>query len=331
MTATTLDATALFDQLCQHLNVQPDRHGEAHVTCPWCNKEAKKGQVHFSFGENGGYCFCCGKSAGLIRLAHIFGLDAGTPYQPVAPRPKERPRPTADFERLAHVFETHPDLYRRWREYKPKLDPAQVFAYRLGYGAFPEFSSKCQHPRLMVPLIERGKVVGFRGRRIDCKCAKWLSPAGSRMVLFNGERIAHEDGMGYAHGYRSCVGRTLFIVENPIDALLLEQLGDNVLAVATLGVSMWKSEWTELVAYANLRKVWVCFDNDLVGNGGGKNRPKMLAEWKAAHPGLEPPEPNGVKLANALLRAGVHADLFNWPENARPKMDIGDLLGGTAS
>ncbi len=331
----SFDASALFAELCVRLHVEPDRHGEAHTACPFpgCGKEvasdARSGHVHFSFSERGGHCFVCGQSASLPRLAQLFGLARDyAPMPRVAPLPRPGARCATDFNALCRAYEAHPGCAQAWRQYKP-LWPETIKAYRLGYGSFPPYTSRCRHPRLMVPLIAGGRVVGFRGRRTPaCSCdakAKWLSPSGTRTLLYNGERLGVA---GPTLGYAAPRPRApmLFVVENPLDALLIEQCYPDIAAVATLSVSNWRPEWTEAVKQYGAEVVTVAFDNDLPGNGGAAQRPRLASQWRATHHGMEPPRANGVKLVNRLLQEGVTACLFEWPEDAPDKADIGDLL-----
>lgn len=318
------DPHALFADLCYRLGVQPDRTGEAHVQCPFpnCGKEAVKGQTHFSFSVRGGHCFVCGQSASLARLARMWGAE--TTY--VRPVPKPTPKPNnsqkRNFAEMLRCFEAHPDRVAVWQTYK--AIPADLIeAYRLGVGSFPRYSSKCQHARLMVPLIAQGQVVGFRGRCINCDCGKWLSPSGSQMILFNGERLGNGETLGMTHGTRPTKGRVMFIVENPLDCIMLENYDPDVVAVATLGVSMWKDEWTPFALRAGFRKVVVWFDNDVAGNGGNA---KARAEWLKTHPKLI--DPNGIRLVNRLRAAGVPAKPFKWEEDAPVHADCGDVLAG---
>lgn len=304
---------SLFERLCQRLNARPDRRGEVHVNCPFCGKEAKRGQVHFSFSERGAKCLVCGESAGLRRLAEVYGLDGAQAWTPPTPR-AEAPRRTldrsADFARWCDEWARNPRAVDAWQKYKPL--PEQVIrAHRLGLGRFPKYASQCQHERLMVPLYQDGKVVGIRGRALDCEHDKWLSPAGSKCALYNAEHLGR------------AAGRVVWIVENPIDALLLELALPDAVAVATLGVSMWQEEWTGRIAQARPASVIVAYDNDRPGNGGGETG---RAVWLATHP--KDLLPNGVKLANRLLAAGVRARLFPWPADAPVHMDIGDVLRG---
>ena len=324
-----MTAEDLFTTLCSRLNAQPDSHGEAHVPCPNCGKEPKPGQVHFSFSVRGGYCMVCGEAYSLPALARIWGQEVPE-FTPIrAHHPADRAAldvakvkaAPADFERLAMIFANSQDALPQWLAYK-RVPESLVAAYRLGYGAYPQYTSKCSHRRLQVPLIERGQVVGFRSRSVGCDCAKWLSPAGSRTLLSNGERLTRGPyyGMGFALNAWVPHGDVLYIIENPVDAILLEHNSPEVYAVATLGVTMWQPEWTELVVRARPAMVVVAYDNDRPGNGGGI--PGRDA-WLRDHP--KDIVPNGVKLVNALLTAGVNARLFPWADSPL-KADIGDLI-----
>jgi hypothetical protein len=57
----------------------------------------------------------------------------------------------------------------------------------------------------------------------------------------------------------------------------------------------------------------------------------LLTEWRTLHPDApRVPEPNGPKIANQLLAAGVKAHVYEWPKGTPPKADIGSALMRTA-
>ena len=278
------------------------------MTCPACGKEAKRGSVHFSFSERGGFCFVCQFKAGLGKLAEMYGLDGGPSWAPPPPRPLERRiDKRAEFARWCAEWARNPRAAEAWQSYKPL--PEQVIRARaLGLGRFPKYASKCQHERLMVPIYEDGEIVGIRGRSLGCDCGKWLSPSSSRCVLYNAEHLPR------------AAGKVLWILENPIDALMLELRVPQSVAVATLGVTLWQDVWTERLVAAKPFLTMVTFDNDRPGNGGGE---AGKAAWLATHE--KDIEPNGVRLCNRLLVAGLRARLFDWGD-APLKADIGDVL-----
>lgn len=303
-----------FQLLQQHLGVVPDRRGECHVTCPACGKEAKRGQAHFSFSERGGFCFVCGSEFSLATLAAHYGIEGDEPIQPVERQEKPKGEaPSLDFDYLADQYSHRfgaSYYWEKWQSYKP-VPVDLVKKHWLGYGAFPKYSSKCSHNRLIVPIFGLDRmVIGLRGRAIDCNCGKWLSPAGSQMFLYNWQTL------------KDAAGKLLFVVENPIDALMLELVNENVKAVATLGVTIWQDEYTALVADSGAMRVVVAYDHDVPGNGG---TPEMRQAWAESHNGKLPPA-GGAKVANALLAAGVQAMLLPWPADTAAKTDIGDIL-----
>jgi len=158
------------------------------------------------------------------------------------PAPKPPPSWLADAERYVARYAEHPEAADRWYGYR-KLGADVVAARELGYGVLPAYSSACSHLRLIVPLRFQGAIVGLHGRATECDCGKWRGASrhpDHKIFLYNYETLA------------DCHNKQLWIVENPADALLFEQVEQgNACAVATLGVSMWTDEWTRwLVAAA---------------------------------------------------------------------------------
>ena len=341
------DDAYLFDVLCSMLGARADRRGEVDWECPFCGKPVKPGHRHFSFSERGGYCMVCGEGKGLRYLGKLLlgprwddvpGEDWRKVRAPVRQAPRT-PRPDRRYKIMDHEPTAILEDYRQsershalWFDYAPALTRETILRAGLTAGALPRYSSRCTHIRLMVPLeIRGGSVVGFRARSITCDCGKWLGPGGNpSKFLYNGERIS-PPGSFHANrpddpvyfrrqdaGEQLRSRQTLFVVENPVDALLLEQ--SDWAAVATLGVSNWDDEWTQAILGSDVGRVVVLFDNDAPGNGGGA---RGRLEWAEKHKG--PPPLNGVKLANRLLASGVQARVFDW-EHAPIGTDVGDML-----
>lgn len=317
----------LYQTLIHTLHAEQDRKGEWHCPCQFCGKPSTPKNPHHSFNEQGFYCFVCGEGGSLKKLADQAGITEETP-RPILPKPAPKKQdyipdwkknPTIYLRRLCRDYEVYP----KWREYKP-LSSKIIESHLLGYGVLP--ASKCKHKRLIVPLIFEQKLYGFRGRAIDCDCGKWLSSYGSEGILYNSE-ILLKDTAYYSFGDSERKTEPVLIVENPIDALMLEERG--LKSVATLGVTMWKDEWTEMIKSTNPKLVVVVYDKDLAGNGASNEAEyqEMVAAWKAKNPkAREVPVPNGIKLVNRLSEAGVNARLYRWEESLPFKTDIGDLL-----
>ena len=309
------DFTArLFDSLCHHVHAEPDRRGEVHIDCPYCGKQAKRGQTHFRFSVRGFKCWVCGESGSLKRLAEQLDaqpLDRPVP-RAVAPVAPARPRawqtnPQAVLERFLEA----PDRLPLWQAYKP-LTLETIARWKLGVGLLP--SSACRHQRLIYPLLEDGRIVGFRGRSTGCDCPKWLTAGGSKTVLFGLELVEP--------------GSEVILVENPVDALLAIQETPGVVAVAsTAGAGTWREEWTQELRQRRPAHVTVWLDHDLAGNGSRYHWHEMVADWKAKHPDCKRiPDPNGPRIANLLEAAGIRASLYVWPKGTPLKYDLGSAL-----
>jgi hypothetical protein len=293
----------LFLELVNKTKATVDRKGEAFIACPNCGHASSPRDVHFSFSVRGGYCFSCGYRCSLVGLARKLGQP--TTVLP-SNLPIERPRKAVswlrDVEHLIEEFVSHRASWGLWRAYKP-VSRENFERMRLGVGVLP--ASRCHHERLIVPIYDGTMCVGLRGRSITCDCAKWLAPGGTSIDLYP---LYNEQAL--------TPGCVAWIVENPIDALLVGQFTPYV-GVATYSVSYWQERWSQALQRAS--QVIVAFDNDVPGNGGRRQ------EWLASHPGVRtPPVSAGPRLTNRLLSAGLRAVLFDWGN--RPQKDIGALL-----
>jgi len=307
----------LYQTLISVLGADEDRKGEWHCPCQFCGKLSSPKDPHHSFNEQGFHCFVCGEGGSLKKLADQAGITTETPL-PIVPKPAPKPKPVPEWKKHATEYlqsvVSADELFPKWKQYKP-LSTASIAENYLGYGKLPHRSSRCTHNRLIIPLIQEKRLVGIRGRQVECDCGKWLSASGSEMVLYNSDTL--EDA----------AGKAVLIVENPIDALLLEQ--QNIKAVATMGVTMWKDEWTEMIKHSGCTLVTVVYDKDLAGNGASTEAEyhQMAEEWKLKNPkARQVPMPNGIRLVNNLNKAGIRATLYHWEEKHPFKTDIGDLL-----
>lgn len=300
----------MIEQLAAHTHAVLDRRSrEYHITCPECGAQSRPAHPHCSFSAHGWHCFVCGAGGSLADLARKVNLQGD--YSPTpAPRPQpERPRSwMADPELLLRRYESHPRRFELWQAHKPVSEDT-IRRMRLGVGVLP--SSKCAHMRLIVPIISGSLVVGLRGRRIDCSCSNWTVAAGTvldNLPLYNQDALRP--------------GSVVWIVENCVDALLI---GDHTpyTGVATYSVSYWRDEWLETLRRSQPEMIFVCYDNDIPGQGGGLCHEEFAREWLQTHPRL--PEPAGPKLANRLRAAGLPAILYDWGR-APHKSDIGTII-----
>lgn len=324
---TSARAQALFEALCQHVGKQPDKRQRVHLTCPNCKRADKKFAFGYSSGLNRYYaqCFVCGIKYTLKALADVLGLPDNRPYSaPTAQVPRApKPKPwQARAELLAKNFAQTPGNVQAWQKYKP-VSADVIREHQLGFGEFPgglwdstreEF---CHHRRLIVPLFDGDHVVGFRCRAMECQHTKWLSPGGTRLVLYNAACL--RPGL-----------ELVAIAENPIDALLVVEKWHTA-AVATLGVSVWNDDYTARLWAAKPECTLIGFDNDVPGQ---TINPRIIAEWKRRRREKKLPDDerkflSGIKLANRLLAAGLIADYYRWPLSAPDGADLGSLFQET--
>ncbi len=286
----------LFDHLCYALNVRPDRHAECHVECPSCGKPPKRGQVHFSFNRDVGFCFVCGEGISLRRLAEHYGLtdDRPLPVIPRIPAPPPKPAPSWTLE---------PDYWQRYQPlprvaldycYSRGLSDESIQRWRIGWGALPAPSSP---PRLILPTFERGQLRSLRARavRTEDKGPKWLTATGSTITLFGADELVPD--------------RPVVITEAPLSAILAMQESNEISAVAIGSASSWREEWTELIARMQPPGILVWLDNDAAGLAGA------------------------VKIGNALAKARLPVQLYRWgkgtPEHKSLTNVVNDHQRGT--
>jgi len=302
----------IFTKVCNIYNVVPDRKGEAHIPCPNCGKRSQRGQTHFSFSEKGGHCFVCGYDVSLKELGKRNGIHTTT-HKSYARFSIEDPVPNwkEHGQRFLKIFKSHRDLKKHWQNYKPVTNE-MISEYDLGFGKLP--MSRCNHYRLIIPIFNNGKIVDFRGRANSCDCIKWLSPKGMKvkdLPLYNYHRIKNKS--------------VVFIVENPIDAILINNM-TTFSGVATYSTNFWNESWITMLSSKNPDIVIVAFDNDLGGNGGAKSRRTQIEKWQNDNPSCTNiPQANGPKILKRLKYAGFKSYLYDW-KNAEPKMDFGILL-----
>lgn len=301
----------LLTTLAQRLHADERRDGRYHADCPFCAKPQKRGQTHFSFGEQGYYCWVCGAKGGLAALARHLDIRSDAPITSRAPKLAPEPRHWQTDARVLETYTSALDTVTRWQAYKP-LSLDTIRRARLGVGVLP--SSRSRHRRLILPVFDGGRLVALHGRAYlsDDTDAKWLTAGGSRKdVLYGAERLTP--------------GADVIICENMVDSLLAMDAQPGVVAVAGGGVS-WRDEWTQQIAASRPARVLVWLDNDLVGCPNATTYATLAHQWQQARPGLPLPEPRGPRLANDLLAAGVRARVYTWPRGTPPKADLGYAL-----
>lgn len=319
--------TALYERLVDHFQPQYGRSWLS-IQCPSCGHEAEKSQrAATSMSETGWKCQVCGKGGTLTDLAELCGIQKpkDTTYTPQARQKAQEQRLPAQWTRTPAAylerFLEHPERLQRWQSYK-RLSLESIARYRLGYGVLP--ASKCQHPRLIVPLFKNKQIVGFRGRAVSCQCTKWLSSGGSQNICV---------GLGAIKP-----GDRVALIENEIDRILCQEHDPSVKMLALpFGVASWQAEWTDELKRRQPAHVLIILDNDLAGNPNKEAYQHGLDLWHQKMDAMiaagrikskpdRPPVPHGYKYVKQFRAAGLNADRYIWPDGTPYKYDIGEMF-----
>lgn len=315
------------------------------IACPYCGKESSPTDLHCAFGyiftENNSYgfhCFVCGASVSLENLYKLFTNQSIVIDRVDKVVTEKAPRYwQTRINQLLSRFTGNKDKYQAWERYK-HVGPNLVDKYHLGLGKLPD--SRCIHKRLVTPIFSSGQPVWFRGRAYKCECQKWLGSKGvspTHLPLLLSEHVKP--------------GQYIFIVENYVDALLVNEHSPYA-GIPTLSVSYWGSSWTEEIRALKPKHVIIAYDADVAGNGPinrahllgtakkrlqrrlgaieanveitSEDKTGWIISWRylEAQGTLKIPIPNGVKLANKLLAAGLPVTLAKWENEGD---DIGML------
>lgn len=313
----------LFAAVHNQLQGEPNRRGFYNADCPFCGKEAKPRQNHFGYSEQSFRCFVCGTSGGIRKLAKHLHLDAPT-YTPIRRVAVPEPKPVAGWRQhpdaLLEHYRYNPRRFDAWHRYKAlTAETVRRFDFGLGRLPFQHKNGRWYFSRqewLVVPLWEDGQLVGLRGRNCTQHGPKWISATGTNYTLW---------GVDFVRP-----GAVTWLCENYVDAAWLMQEHPEWSAVAIGGATTWKAEWAERLAACKPEMVVIALDNDLPGQATGALRRKLERAWVQQR-GTEPPPANGPKIANALLRAGIHATLFQWPDAAPIKAGLDWALAEPAT
>lgn len=216
-------------------------------------------------------------------------------------------------DELLIKYLSHPDRFAIWNDHKG-ITNEEVEARKFGVGVLPQ--SRCNHPRLIVPVFENGEIVALRGRQLDCKCGRkkedgtlvldrWLTAKGSKKSLYGLDEL------------RPNGKQTVFIIENNVDTRFIVRQGWVGLAPTTGVATVWEESWIEQLAQANPAQVIIAFDN---GPEGCPSE-SLLRAWQAANPDKKPPL-NGQKLQRQLARHRIYPRIWTWMKEAPQGADI---------
>jgi len=156
--------------------------------------------------------------------------------------------------------------------------------------AFPRFSN-----RVMIPIIQAGRLLGFGGRILGDKLPKYLNSKTS--ILYNKRSILY--GLHQTRPY-ICKRGFCFIVEGYFDVLTPFDRGLRN-CVATCGTALTREQVQLLKRYT--KRVYLMYDGDAAGIKAIK-RSRRLLEWADIYAG-KIILPNALDPASYIAKHGI--------------------------
>lgn len=302
----------------QHLNGYEFKN-EFHATCPFCGKEPKARQTHFSYRKtwdtNGIYkCHVCGEGGVLSKLAQAQGwLDStAPPPKPVKriPVAQKTSEPTTFPDWMRHGTPQGADRFSDeaaldlWQLYKPiAMDTLKLWNLTIGYPPYTLKGAKdTAKIHLIHPVRRGGKLVMVRHRPYPFK---GVDDEGRKIGWKTQGRPKRLTGTEYL-----IEGVPLLINENFIDGRLMQQEILELNAVAsTAGAMGFDAGWVRpLMQTAKPSHVILGFDNDDAGSRATEKIAKLFYDL-----------------------AKVRCFKLNWASDAPAKADIGDIMTGAVA
>lgn len=233
-----------------------ERYNELIVKCLFsgCDENSREdeGHLYFSTQTNQYHCKKCNASGNIFTLAEHFGdkvKDIAKNTNTLITPTKQSNLKNIKFDD-EYVDKHHEALPKRIREYLNErgIPDNIIDKHKLGYG---QFYGKNW---ITIPIKNNDdKYIFFKLRRDpddkDNEVKYKFYPKGSSATVYGFEMLKNNDD-------------SILICEGEFDQLILESKGIPAIT-STAGAGTFKKEWFEYLK--NLKKVYVCFDNDDTG------------------------------------------------------------------
>jgi KaiC/GvpD/RAD55 family RecA-like ATPase len=255
---------------------------ELHGACFFCGEDPhKRGRLYVnvedsSDGPSGKFmCHLCGTKGNLITIMKHFGDKFETPKDTDDSYGSYAVSNVWNAATLYYqnALKGRPDVVD-WLREKRGLSDETIERFKLGWagGGLRLHLLQSGHrledmqktglvdaqgrdfliAHVTIPYEVGGDTVQIRGKDMG---GKYMSPRGGKVRMFN---------VNSSWGTEEC-----FITEGEFDCILLEQLGFK--SVGVPGAQTWQQSWS--AQFTDLKRVYVCFDNDAAGITG---REKVL-------------------------------------------------------
>jgi hypothetical protein len=315
----------VYEKVLAAISGQPDAHGEVHVDCPMCGKEAKKHQTHFSFRYDqaqdvaGGYCFVCDGSISIRQLAEHYGIDVGGGSQlteqelrimRLEAEQRRQAAKQAELERRLSALEQMHRCQDHLRYHNQMNDEHR--AYWRSQGIYERamdnfvlgYCEKCptcrQSPSYTIPVFGyNSELVNIRHRLTDEVGGKYRPHlAGLGSQLFGADVLKQAP-------------ERVLILEGEKKAIVYRQHGFN--AVGTMGKSYrWRQQWFDW--FEGTREIIVCLDPDAEANAWNLGELFVRAGFRGARVATFPVKPDEMIFRHGATIEDVEAIL----NTARP-------------
>ena len=262
-----------FERLCREYSVPYYTEGK-NVTPGWINVSCPFHQDsnHMGFSPDGTFnCWKCGSHSVNKVISRLLHLDQKTTRQVLSEYNSEsitRNRLNKKTTTKAHASKVEPPggplskyhkRYLKRRNFSPRFITEKYGV--LGTGPLTYWKKKDFSLRLIIPIVQKGRIVSFQGRDITDKdslrykgCPVELSVQHYKQTLYNID---------------NCPGTTIRLVEGITDVW---RMGDGY--ACTFGTSMTDYQVKELIPY---NRIYFIFDPEPEAQARAKKVAEKLA------------------------------------------------------
>lgn len=255
------------------------------IACPYCGDKPGHHHCFVNLKKEVFHCFFCGEKGPLRRLLREkagLAATAGARFSPQPAQPEVKVDMT-DFGQFDMIpFPRHGDFdqlsigAKAWQYLVNRgITEPEIIMYKMRYSKIGRYAR-----RVIVPIIEAGKVVCFSARSFANVEPKYLFPHKGETILSASDSIFNYEALMRGTGME----QTVVITEGIFDCIAVERLGiePNVICISTLSKRISDVQARKLVAVRNNRKFVIMFDSVAKDHriwGDIKQAAKKLSEF----------------------------------------------------